>query len=315
MPNTISDDVLNLQDIMKGGAIKPQDVRLDGVLDAKIGRTFVNDVIANHALLGMVTVDIAGALTKKRSGLSVSKGLLQRHTPGKALTEAQLAKLSTIGAKLDMQNGVELRAHINDDTLLDNQDNANFDTEQYDVFTTAFSNDIVYLGWVGTADNGAPAAPFNELAKGWLTVAAEATESIKATSPVNANKGKEVEAALYKVIDSANEDIVEEMTIFLNPTDYRAYVRMLGKEMLALKLIEDGKFLTIEGIPLSPQKGIPAGTYLGTPEKNMVLGLPKHIKRKRWYEDDIDALCYKFVVYPDYEFDIKKYVTLVTVVP
>lgn len=309
MPGTI----LNLEGIMKAGAITPQDVRLDGELDAKTGRTFVNDVVANHDLLGRVTVDIAGALTKKRSGLSVSKGLLQRHTPGKALTESQLAKLATVGAKLDMQNGVELRAHINDDTLLDNQDNTNFDNEQYEVFTTAFSNDIVYLGWVGTADNDDAGAPFNELSKGWLTVAAESDLAIKETSSTNTDKGKEVENALYKVIDAADEDIVEDITIYLNPRDYRAYVRMIGKEMLALQLLKEGNFLTLEGIPLSPQKGIPEGTYLGTPEKNMVLGFPKKIKRKRWYEDDIDSLCYKFVVYPDYEFDIKKYVTLVTV--
>ncbi|RLC87219.1 MAG: hypothetical protein DRI37_06345, partial [Chloroflexi bacterium] len=263
--------------------------------------------------LKQITIDVTGKLTKNRSGLSLGKGLLQRHTPGAALTEAQLAKLGVVGATLDMTRGVELRAHIDDDTIEDNQDNKNFDQEQYDTFGQGFSNDLAYLAFVGTADNAAAGAPFNELSKGFLTVAAESTLSSKATSAIVANdRGQTIENALYKVIDSMHEDAVDASTIYMNPTDYRNYVRRIAKDYKALALLKKGDLLTIENVPLSPQSGIPSGTYLATPPKNMVMGLSSRVKRVRWWENDISSLCYKFIVYPDFEFDIEKWVTLVT---
>ena len=60
---------------------------------------------------------------------------------------------------------------------------------------------------------------------------------------------------------------------------------------------------------------MPQGTYLGTPLQNMVMGISKNIQRDRWWDPDRSAMRYRFIVNPDYEFDVHKYVTLVTEAP
>ncbi len=310
------ENYLDLNEILKTGAVTATDVALNGQLTPKQGRAFANAIVDDSDLLKEITVDITKKLTKDRSALSTSKGMLVRHVAGKALSDDQLKKLGVVGARLDMTNGVVLQMNITDEALDDNQDNPNFEKEQFEGATTAFRNDIVYLGWIGTADNTAPDAPFNELAKGWLSVAAEATETQKSALSQDTaggeTRGQFVERCLQKVCDTAHEDVTDEMSIYLSKTDYSAYVRMLAKDYKALGVLKSGEMLEFEGRKLRPQKGIPAGTLLGTPPKNMVLGFSRQIDRKRWYSNEISSLCYKFVVRPDYEFDIKKYVAVVT---
>ncbi len=309
----MEEEVLSLNEIIKtGGSVRATDVVLNGTLTPKQGRAFLNAIVDNSGLLKEVTVDIAGKLTKDRSALSSGSGLLVRHIAGKALSEEQLKKLGVVGARLNMINGVTLQMNITDETLDDNQDNPGFEQEQFNGATTVFSNDLVYLGWVGIADNEDSAAPFNELAKGWLTVAAESADTVKITYAAGETAGQTVENALQALCDSADEDITDDMDIFLSKVDYSAYVRMIAKDYKAINVLKDGEFLEFEGRKLMPQKGIPQGTYLSTPRKNMVIGMSKAIDRKRWYSNEISSLCYKFVVRPDYEFDIKKYVTIAT---
>jgi len=310
------ENYLDLSEILKTGAVTATDVALNGELTPKQGRAFANAIVDDAGLLKHITVDITKKLLKDRSALSTSKGMLVRHVAGKALSDTQLKKLGVVGARLNMTNGVTLQINITDEALDDNQDNPNFEKEQFEAATTAFRNDLVYLGWIGTADNTAATAPFNELAKGWLTVAAESADTKKATlTQDTANgetRGQFVERALQKVCDIAHEDVTDDMSIYLSKTDYSAYVRMLAKDYKALGVLKSGEMLEFEGRKLKPQKGIPAGTFLGTPDKNMVFGLSRAIDRKRWYSNEISSLCYKFVVRPDYEFDIKKYVAVVT---
>jgi hypothetical protein len=311
------DNVLNLEAIMKAGAINATDVALNGALNVKQGKAFANAIVDDSKLLKTITVDVTKGLTKDRSALTTSKGMLVRHVAGKALTDAQLRQLGVVGARLNMVNGVTLQMNITDEALDDNQDNPQFEDEQFSAATTTFSNDLVYLGWIGVADNTTELAPFNELSKGWMTVAAEATDSLKSTvsiAAITGGNGAVVEACLQKLIDTAHEDITDDMTIFLSKKDYSDYVRMIAKDYQAVSILKSGDFLEFEGRKLMPQKGIPQGSFLGTPEKNMVLGLSRAIDRKRWYSNEISSLCYKFVVRPDYEFDIKKYTTLVTTV-
>jgi len=310
------ENYLDLAEILKSGAVTATDVALNGTLTPKQGRAFANAIVDDSGLLKEITTDVTKKLTKDRSALSTSKGMLVRHVAGKALSDEQLRKLGVVGARLDMVNGVTLQINLTDEALDDNQDNPNFEKEQFEGATTAFRNDLVYLGWIGVADNPAADAPFNELAKGWLTVAAEATDTVKETLTQDTDNGETrgafVERCLQKACDAAHEDVTDDMSIYLSKADYSAYVRMLSKDYKALSVLKSGDMLEFEGRKLRPQKGIPAGTFLGTPAKNMVMGLSRQIDRKRWYSNEISSLCYKFVVRPDYEFDIKKYVAVVT---
>ena len=310
-------EILGLQEIAKSvaksGSVVATDVALNGVLTPKQGRAFAQAIVDNSALLKEITVDIAGKLTKNRTALSSSKGNLVRVIAGKRISEEQLKKLGTIGATLTMINKVGLQTNLTDEALEDNADNPNFEKEYFDGLSVTFGNDLVYLGWVGTADNDSADAPFNELAKGWLSIAAESSDTAKATlTPEDGeDRGKFVERCLQKLCDIAHEDITDDMNIYLNSRDYSAYIRMISKDYKALSLLKSGELATFEGRKLKPQKGMPQGSFLGTPPKNMVFGISKQMSRKRWYDNDIDSLVYKFGVRPDYEFDIEKYVATV----
>lgn len=312
----MEDGYLGLSGILKAG-ITPENVQLNGTLTPKQGRAFADAIVDNSQLLRIITMDISGKLTKTRSALSVATGLLTRHVPGATLSETQLKKLDIVGSKLDMTNGVTLQFMINDDTLNDNLDNPKFEAEQYAGATKAFSNDIVYLGWIGIADNDLVDAPFNELAKGWLAVAAEDINDVKKGQyiVIADDEGATIEAGLEKLCDIAHEDITDDMDIFLNQKDLSVFRRYISKTYKDMSLLEKGELLEWDGRTLRPQKGIPRGTLLGTPKENMVVGFSKQIDRKRWYDNDRSAIRYKFVVRPDYEFDIKKYVALVTPAP
>lgn len=307
------DDILALSEIMKSGSINATDVQLDGELTPAQGRAFANAIVDNSAFLKRITVDITGKLTKKRSALDAAKGVLARHISGTATDTTKYAQLGIIGAKLDMTQAVVLEAQINQETLDDNQDNANFETEQYAGFTQVFSNDLAYLGIVGVADNDTATAPFSELARGWVTVAAESANTVKVTyTPVADDAGQTVVNALDAVCKAAHPDIKRKMAIKLSEEDYESYVNYIAEKHQNTAILLSGEALKYKGRELIPDADMPQGTYLATPLKNMVLGFSRAIMRTRWYDNDKSALRYKFIVRPDYEFDIHKYVTIAT---
>ncbi|HIE41423.1 MAG TPA: hypothetical protein EYP80_02040 [Candidatus Aenigmarchaeota archaeon] len=306
------DNYLDLADIMKAG-INATDVQLDGELTPAQGRAFANAIVDNSQILKRITVDITGKLTKKRSALDAAKGVLARHISGEVTDTARYASLGVIGAQLNMTRAVVLEAQINQETLDDNQDNKGFEAEQHAGFTQMFSNELVYLGMVGIADNDLATAPFNELAKGWPFVAAESADTVKKTSPVVLDNAQQtVLNALDVVVKNAHRDIRNKMAIFLSVEDHETYVDYIADKHQNTAVLLSGEAARFKGRELIVDPDMAKGTYLGTPLKNMVLGLARTIMRTRWYDNDKSALRYKFIVRPDYEFDIKKYVTLVT---
>jgi len=303
---------LDLSEIMKTG-INAVDVQLDGVLTPAQGRAFANAIVDNSSILKRITVDITGKLTKKRSALDAAKGVLARHISGEPTDTARYASLGVIGAQLDMTQAVVLEAQINQETLDDNQGNKGFESEQHNAFTQVFSNEIVYLGMVGIADNNLATAPFNELAKGWPFVASESVDTVKVTSAVVVGDAQTtVLNALDKVVKNAHRDIRNKMAIFVSVEDYETYVDYIAEKHQNTAVLLSGEAAKYKGRELIVDPDMAKGTYLGTPLKNMVLGFSRAIMRTRWYDNDKSALRYKFIVRPDYEFDIKKYVTLVT---
>jgi len=301
--------IMGLNDIAKSGSVDPTDVTLSGSLTAKQGRVFVKSIIAAHALLGKVTTDITGKLTKERSGWDAAKGMLTRHKSGQEAPEANLKKLGKIGCKLDMTRGVELNAKINDDTLEDNQDNPNFEKEQFSSFNTIFSNDLLYLGIVGKSDSDDHTAAFTDLAKGWFTVASESEHTIKPTSSSDS-----ILMRLKHLVKNANKDARSMSAILMSDDDYTEYQFEIAekyKDVATLLKADNRSFMQL---PIEVSPDVPNDEYLLTPLKNMIFGISSRVKRDRWYDNAESALKYKFVVYPDYEFDIHKYVTYMTIV-
>lgn len=306
-------DYLSLSGLLKSGAITAADVALDGELTPKQGRAFVNAIVDHSPFLKRITLDIAGRLIKKRTALDAAKGVLTRHIAGATATQDQMKKLGVVGCTLNMTNGVKLDAQLTDEALEDNQDNANFEKEQYAGFSTVFGNDLLYLGMVGTADNADSAAPFNELAKGWPMVASEDADTVKVTYAVDTDSaGKTVMNALSAITSAAHADIRNKAPILISPEDYSAYVDYIAEAHQNTAVLLSGDAAKYKGRELIEMEDLPQGTFLSTPLKNMVLGVSKAIKRTRWYDNPSSSVRYKFVVRPDFEFDIKKYVTLAT---
>lgn len=298
-------EILALQDIVKSGSIIPTDVTLSGELTPKQSRTFVKAIIAKDGFLKKVTSDVAGKLTKERSANDVAKGVLTRHVAGSEAPDANFKKLGKVGCTLDMTKGVELNAKITDDTLYDNADNPTFEQEQFDGFNTAFNNDLQLLGIIGKDDNAAVDAPFDELAVGWVYVA---KNSAKTTKVVSSNTSQ-IER-LKHVVSNMNEDVKGRATIVLSAVDYDEYQLEIAEKHQNTAVLLNADARRFMGYPIEVVNDMPTGTYLATIMKNFIFGIAARVKRQRWFNNEESALKYKFVVYPDYEFDIHKYVTL-----
>ncbi len=298
-------EILSLNDIVKSGSIIPTDVTLSGELTPKQSRTFVKAIIAKDGFLKKITTDVAGKLTKERSANDVAKGVLTRHIAGQEAPDANFKKLGKVGCTLNMTNGVELNAKIIDDTLYDNADNPTFEQEQFDGFNMAFNNDLQLLGIVGQADNTAIDAPFNELAIGWVYVAKNSADATKVTS----SNTSQIER-LKHVVANMHEDIKGRATIVMSAVDYDEYQLEIAEKHQNTAVLLNADARRFMGYPLEVLNDMPTGTYLATILKNFIFGIAARVKRNRWYNNEESALKYKFVVYPDYEFDIHKYVTL-----
>lgn len=304
----MEDDILTLGTILKSG-LKATDVTLSGSLTPKQGKIFVSTIVSSHALLGKVTTDITGKLTKERTGWDAAKGVLSRHKSGTKTPDENTRKLGKIGCKLDMTRGVELHAKILDEALEDNQDNPNFEQEQFAIFTTVFSNDLQYLGIIGESDSDDHTASFKDLAKGWFTIASESANTNKPTSSSDS-----ILYRLKHLVKNAHPDVKSTAAILMSSNDYMDYQFEIAEEYQDVATLLNADKKSFMDMPIETSPDVSDNEYLLTPLKNMIFGISSRVKRNRWYDNDEDALKYKFVVYPDYEFDIHKYVTYMTIV-
>jgi hypothetical protein len=221
-----------------------------------------------------------------------------------------MKKLGKIGCSLDMTKGVSLNARILDDTLKDNKDNPTFEQEQFDGFAIAFMNDLDFLGIAGTADNAAADASFVELAKGWIQVAKESTTANKPTS-----SALSVSARMAHLVKNLHEDVKGgKAVVYISATDYDSYQLEVAASYPNSGALVNGGIDSFMGYKLRPNVNIQSGEFLATIPQNMVFGISNQIDRNRWYDNETSSLRYKFVVHPDYEFDIHKYVTYMTFV-
>ena len=297
----------DFEEILKANTT-PVDATLSGTLTPQQGRTFIKAIVDRQSILKDVTVDISSKLTKERSTHDVGKGVLNRHVSGKTVPDTAMKKLGKVGCTLDMSKGVSLNARILQDTLNDNKDNPDFEKEQFEGFAITFMNDLDFLGIAGTDDNPSSDASFAELAKGWVQVATESDAATKVTT-----SAKTITERLTVVVQNLHEDVKGgKASIYLSASDYDAYQLEVAGSYPNSGALVNGGITTFMGYKLKPNSNIANGKYMGTISKNMVFGISNQIERNRWYDNETSSLRYKFVVYPDYEFDIHKYVTLVT---
>ncbi len=100
-------------------------------------------------------------------------------------------------------------------------------------------------------------------------------------------------------------------TILISSADYDAYQLEVAQAHPNSGALINGGINSFMGYKLRVDENLKEGEFLATILKNMVFGISSQIKRLRWYDNETSCLRYKFVVHPDYEFDIHKYVTYV----
>lgn len=301
----MEEDIFTLGDIVLKGAINPADVTFSGALTPAQSKTFTHAIVDRSEFLKKVTIDRMGKLTKERSSFDIQKGQLTRFVSGQVVSDAHLKKLGKVGCKLDAQNGVTLNAMILKDTLDDNQDNPNFEQEQFDGFSVAFSNDLAYLGIAGVADESDVNATFSNLAKGWVQIAKESEDATKITNSSDSQIKR-----LKHLVKNLHTDIRGRASIVMCGADWDEYVDEVAVLTQSAAVLLQANAKSFKGYPIEVNNDMPQGTYLATIMANFVFGISKSISKERWYDQERSALRFKFVVNPDYEFDIKKWVTL-----
>ncbi|MDR1912624.1 MAG: P2 family phage major capsid protein [Helicobacteraceae bacterium] len=293
-----------LAELLKSGSISATDATLTGSLTPAQAHSFINVVKDSSAFLQKITTYKMGRLKTELDAIDVARGVLVRVPSGTLPTEAQREKIKMVGCALDA-NAVQLFAQILQDTLENNKDNPKFESETLTKFATAFGNDLAYLGFAGTSD--AYADTFATLHKGWIQLAKDDDD----TQKIEYESTDSVTDRLTALVQAIPSDVFSDAVIIIGTADWQRYNYELSQNAAAQILI-DGNAKRILGVPLEVQPLMPAGTYLATPLKNLVLGTVLDIRRNRTYDVEARSLKYIFEVYCDYQIIIKKWVTLMT---
>ena len=293
-----------MDEIFKG-SMTALNSTLSGSLTPEQAHNFINVIKESNGFLQKITTEKMGRLTKELDAWDVARGILVRVPSGEKPSEAQRAQLSLVGCKLDAKP-VQLFARILQDALEDNKSNPSFEKDTFESFTKAFGNELAYLGFVGTSDTYNNT--FATLNKGWLQIAKDSS----ATTKITYAAPDKVSDRLAALVASIPADVFSEAVILISPADLQKYNKELSANAAANILI-NGDAKKILGVPLEVQPLMPAGTYMATPLKNLVLGTVIDIRMNRWYDAEERALKYVFEVYAGYEIVVKKWVSLMNV--
>jgi hypothetical protein len=295
----------NFNEIIKAaGNMSATDFNLRGTLTPEAAHALIDAIVDSSAFLKKVQTVKTRSLQKDLTAIDLANNILVQIAEGLEPTDAQKQKAALLGATLNLKPA-QLFGFIGDSALEDNAHNPRFEEETFNAFAKAFANNLTNLGFVGTTDVYASGTGFTTLNKGWIAIAKTAAGTVKGTyDPANT-----VIDRLTALAESVNPDAASEASILISPADYQLYNRELSSLNAPTYLIE-GNAPRILGMPLEVNKFMPAGVYVATPLKNLVLGVGLGIRRTREYRPAKRGLEYIFSVYQDYEILIQKWVSV-----
>ena len=293
-----------LSQILKAkGTITANDLYENGALTPEVSRKVINAIVEKNEFLSLITTDKTSKLQKSFDVWSIASGVLVRVNAGEAPTQAQREKLGVKNVLIE-NKPVQLYAKITQDTLEDNADNPDFEDEMFTSFAKAFSNDIQNLGLNGEKDDYAD-KEFKNLNKGWITLAKENDEVAKVEYEANSK----VSERLIALVE-ASGDMPKDAVIILSQSDFIAYQKEIGNKNGGFNVLLNAGANHVLGVPLKVVDYMPAGFYLMTPPKNLILSLGLDMRRTRWYDHDESSLKYKFEVFNDYQIGVAKWCAL-----
>ena len=290
--------------IKAAGSMSATDFSLRGTLTPEQSHTLIDAIVDSSAFLQKVQNVKTKSLQKDLTAIDLANNILVQVAEGAKPTDAQKQKAALLGCTLNLKPA-QLFAFIGDSALEDNAHNPRFESETFNAFAKSFGNNLTNLGFVGTTDVYAGATGFATLNKGWIEIAKTDAGTIKGTY----DPDDKIIDRLTALAESLDPDAVADASILISPADYQLYNRELSALNAPTYLIENNA-PRILGIPLEVNKFMPAGVYVATPLKNLVLGVGLGIKRAREYDAEARGLRYIFSVYQDYEILIKKWVSV-----
>lgn len=283
------------------GNLSPQDFEVSGNLTPINANIMIDTIKKNNFLSKVQTVKMS-KLETEVDAHDIAEGILVRVAEGEDPTNEQLASIKNIGCKLKALP-VQLFANVTKSAVENNAFNKNFDQDTFNKFMRRFSNELVYLGFAGTAATG---TSFVTLNNGWLDIIKNNADTNKATYAENATISERLTALVREI----HEDVIGESAIIINPKDYQEYLLEIAKDTATASILLNATAKSFLGYPIEVQNKIPQGTYLATPLKNLVFGMCIDIFRAREWNNRKRVIEYTFDVACDYEVVVKKWATI-----
>ena len=294
----MSNDIRALVDAIKKGIITPETFAISGDLPHQQSRKFIDLVVKQDGFFQEVTREPMGRLKKDLNVIDIARRLLVRVPEGQRPIDSQWAgvlyKPKTLQA-LDVQ----LFAKIGFSTLLDHSDDPKFEDRILEGFAKVFVNDLMDLGFNGTADDNS--GGFLTLNKGWIAIAKESSATHKVTFSAGQTWTDKLDAVLTEMPDRFRAGAA----FVMNQADFDDYLDEMGAKQGGLQILITGKGAdTFKGYRIIRHPMMPAGHLLLTNPVNLVFGYLTRVQRQRQVKPVERAVEYVFTIWCDYQIAV-----------
>jgi transcriptional regulator with XRE-family HTH domain len=314
------------RNVSKGGLISPNDFAPGGSLNPELGRELFNAVVDQSAFLQKIQAKPCGRVSAELLVADVSARKIRRQPPGWPSSDVGS---TTVNKSLEVTNRKNnLYLLIPDEVQMNYQSNLpGLEAELLSMFSTQFSNDLVDLGFNGTADSGnATETNFLSLNKGWMYLAqnGNGTFTIPAGQLLtaatndsmydNGNHGTGVfkRQLMYDTLVDAGLNVNprffdDTVPIITGTGDWRGFEKEMGQRTYdSIRAIVDGVEKKFEGRPVEPVNFITTKNAIQTRLQNfvfsMVVGSQGNTGITVQRLTVPQGLLIIFTIYNDYEF-------------
>lgn len=285
------------------GLIGPADIAVGGRLTPQQANGLIKLVFGNDFLKEITTTKMT-RLKYEGQVLEVPRRSLRRVPQGTEPTDEQKSDVNEFGYTLEAESA-QLFVDLTNDFLLNNQDNPQLSSELEGMFATRIQGELVDLAWNGTGN--AADGDFLKLNKGFIQIAKDSV----AAGGDGAAKYRDIDPdlswydnleALWKLVP---DEIKAAAVIYMSSTDADSYAFQRGRDPVRG---DDQATRQIIGKAIRPVVGVPGGTVVITPPKNLIFGLCQDVSRSRAYHNRKRCVEMTFDMSVDFEIAAKQFV-------
>ena len=282
-----------IRSVSKGGLISPTDFAPGGTLNPELGRELFNAVVDQSEFLKKIQAKPVGRVSAELLVADVSARKIQRQPPGWPSGDVGS---TTVNKSLEVTNRKNnLYLLIPDEVQMNYQSNLpGLEAELLAMFSTQFSNDLVDLGFNGTADSGnATETTFTNLNKGWMYLAqnGNGTFTIPSGQLLTAatnnsmydngdhSTGNFKRQLMFDTLIDAGINtnprfFPDDVPIICATADQRGFEKEMGQRTYdSIRAVIDGVEKKFEGRPLEPVNYITTQNAIQTRLANFVFSM------------------------------------------